>query len=91
MIEVYGVSEKLVYFLCTKATTEDLDITDITRQNMFAITRFRHIEDLFHIFYYSWGKKIFFAALYRGLLYIEVSYIEVTRYLKKSNISTHCG
>ena len=24
---------------------------------MFAITRFRHIEVLFHIFYYNWGKK----------------------------------
>ena len=26
-------------------------------QNVFAITTFRYIEVLFHIFYYSWGFK----------------------------------
>ena len=41
-------------------------------QNLFAITRFRFIEVLFHIFYYYWGKKISFVtprtSLYRGSL-----------------------
>ena len=45
---------------------------------MFAITRFRHIEVLFHIFYHYWGKKN--RSLYRGLRYIEVRYIEVPLY-----------
>ena len=39
-------------------------------QNEFAITRFRYIEVLFHIFYYFWDKKN--RPLYRGLRYIEV-------------------
>ena len=26
-------------------------------QNVFAITRFRYIKVLFHIFYYYWGKE----------------------------------
>ena len=26
-------------------------------QNLFAITRFRYVEVLFHIFYYYWGKE----------------------------------
>ena len=26
--------------------------------NVFAITRFRYIKGLFHIFFYYWGKKI---------------------------------
>ena len=43
-------------------------------QNLFAITRFRYIEVLFHIFCYYWGKDN--RSLYRGL-YIEVLYIEV--------------
>ena len=36
-------------------------------QNLFAITRFRFIEVLFHIFYYYWGKK--FRSLHRELRY----------------------
>ena len=44
-------------------------------QNVFAITRFRYIEVLFHIFYYYWGKEN--RSLYRGLRYIEVRYVEV--------------
>ena len=39
-------------------------------QKMFAITRFRCIEVLFHIFYYYWGKEN--RSLYRGLCYIDV-------------------
>ena len=39
-------------------------------QNPFAITRFRYIEVLFHIFYYFWDKEN--RSLYRGLRYIEV-------------------
>ena len=27
------------------------------RENLFALTRFRYIEVLFHIFYYYWGKE----------------------------------
>jgi len=46
---------------------------------LFAITRFRYIEVLFHIFSYYWGKEN--RSLYRGLRYIEVRYIEVPLYL----------
>ena len=35
-------------------------------KNLFALTRFRFMEVLFHIFYYYWGKK--YRSLYRGLL-----------------------
>ena len=38
--------------------------------NAFAITRFRYIEALFHIFYYFWDKEN--RSLYGGLRYIEV-------------------
>ena len=44
-------------------------------QNLFAITRFRYIEVIFHIFHYHWSKEI--CSSYRGLRYIEVCYIEV--------------
>ena len=50
-------------------------------QNVFAITRFRYIEVLFHIFYYYWGKQLQDRALYRGLRYMEVRYIKVPLYL----------
>ena len=42
-------------------------------QNLFAITRSRYIDVLFHIFYYYWGKEN--RSLYRGLRYKEVRYI----------------
>ena len=45
---------------------------------MFAITRFRYIEVLFHIFYYDWGEE---NVRYVEIRYIEVSYIEV-RYIE---------
>ena len=48
-------------------------------QNLFATTRFRYIEVLFHIFYFDWGKEN--RSLCRGLRYIEVRYIEV-RYIE---------
>ena len=43
-------------------------------QNLFAITSFRYIEALFHIFFYYWGRKrksfvISRMSLYRGSLY----------------------
>ena len=45
-------------------------------QNVFAITRFRYIELLFHIFYYNLGKEN--RWLHRALRYIiEVRDIEV--------------
>ena len=45
-------------------------------QNLFAITRFRYIEVLFHIFnYYYRGQEN--RSLNRGLCYIEFRYIEV--------------
>ena len=44
-------------------------------QNLYAITRFRYFEVLFHIFYYCWSKEN--HSLYRELRYIEVPYIEV--------------
>ena len=44
-------------------------------RNMFTITRYRYIKVLFHAFDYYWGKED--RSLYRGLLYIEVRYIEV--------------
>ena len=43
-------------------------------QTLFAITRFRYIEVLFHVFCYYWGKDK--RSLYWGL-YMEVRYIEV--------------
>ena len=46
--------------------------------NLFAITRFRYIEVVFHIFYYYWGEEN--RSSYRGLRYIEVRYIEVPLY-----------
>ena len=49
-------------------------------QNLFAITRFRYVEVLFHIFYCYWGKEN--RSLYRGLRYTEVRYIEVPLYVK---------
>ena len=61
----------------------NLDVTkgQGTGKNMFAITRFRYIEVLFHIFlfYCYWGKEN--CSLYGGLRYIEVRYIEVPLYL----------
>ena len=44
-------------------------------QNLFAVSRFRYIEVLFHIFYCYWGQEN--SSLYRQLRYIEVRYIEV--------------
>ena len=44
-------------------------------QNLFAITRIRYIEALFHIFYHYWGKEN--RSLYRGPRYVEVRYIKV--------------
>ena len=47
--------------------------------NMFAITRFRYIEVLFHIFYYDCGEENvrYTEVRYIEIRYIEVSYIEV--------------
>ena len=39
-------------------------------QNAFAITRFRYIDVLFHIFYCFWDKEN--RSLFQGLRYIEV-------------------
>ena len=47
--------------------------------NLFAKTRFRYMEVLFHIFYYYLGKES--RSLNRGLRYIEVCYIEVLQYV----------
>ena len=44
-----------------------------TWQNLFAITRFRYIEVIFHIFYYYWSKEN--RSLYRELPSIEVRYV----------------
>ena len=44
-------------------------------QNLFAVSRFRYIEVLFHIFDCYWGQEN--SSLYRQLRYIEVRYIEV--------------
>ena len=51
------------------------------RQNALAIPKFRHIEVLFHIFYYYWGKED--RSFYPGLRYIEVHYIKVALYTLK--------
>ena len=40
-------------------------------QNTFAITRFRCIEVLFHIFYYYWGEEC--RSLYRGFTVLDVT------------------
>ena len=45
------------------------------RADLFAITRFRFVKVVSQKFYYYWGKDN--RMLYRGLLYIEVRYIEV--------------
>ena len=47
-------------------------------QNMFAITRFRHIEVLFHIFTITRVKKI--DSYIEDFCYVEVRYIEVPLY-----------
>ena len=53
-----------------------LDIAKVKDwQFLFAMTRFRYIEVLFHIFYYYWGKEN--RSLYLGRRSIEVRYIEV--------------
>ena len=51
------------------------------RQNALAIPKFRHIEVLFHIFDYYWGKED--RSFYSGLRYIEVHYIKVPLYTLK--------
>ena len=40
--------------------------------NLFAITRFRFIEVLLHIFYYYWGRES--RSLYRELCYLGSLY-----------------
>ena len=47
-------------------------------QNLFAILRFCYIEVLFHMFYYYWGEEN--HLLHWGLRYIEVHYIEISRF-----------
>ena len=54
-------------------------------QNLFARTRFRYIEVLFHLFYCYRGKEN--RSSYAGLRYIEVRDIEVPRYFMQ-NTST---
>ena len=49
-------------------------------QDLFAITRFRYIEILSHIFYRYWGQEN--RSLYHGLRCIEVRYIEVLLYVR---------
>ena len=46
-------------------------------QNLFVITKFRYIEERFHVFYYYGGKVN--RSLYQRLRYnnIEVHYIKV--------------
>ena len=60
--------------------TEELQYNERPRdwQIFLAIMTFRYIEVLFHIFCYYWGKEN--QALYQGLRYIEVCYIEVPLY-----------
>ena len=47
-------------------------------QSLLAVTRFRYVEALFHIFNYYWDKEN--HALYQGLLYVEVFDIDVPLY-----------
>ena len=56
---------------------------------MFAITRFRYIEVLFPIKFYSyWGKEN--RSLYRGLRYEKVRYIEVLSTVSGSGDCIQC-
>ena len=55
-------------------------------QNLFARTRFRYIEVLFHLFCCYWGKEN--RSSYGGLCYIEVRYIEVPLYFHAKYIHT---
>ena len=57
--------------------------------NLFAITRFRYIEVVSHIFFCYWDKEN--RSLYRGFRYIEVRYIEVPLYWDKENLSLYRG
>ena len=47
--------------------------------NLFAITSFRYIKVLFHVFYYYWDEKN--RSSYRGLYYMSPPYIDV-RYIE---------
>ena len=48
-------------------------------QSVFALTRFRYIEILFHRSFDDWGKKKN-RSLYPGTFYVEVCYVEVPPY-----------
>ena len=56
---------------------------------MFAITRFRYIEVLFHIFDCYWDEE--YHSLYWGLRYREVCYIEVPLYVCYNEVSLYRG
>ena len=56
-------------------------------QNAFAVTRFRYIEVLFHLFCCYWGKEN--CSSYGGFRYIEVRYIEVRLYFRAKYIHTY--
>ena len=55
-------------------------------QNLFARTRFRYVEVLFHLFCCYWGKEN--RSSYGGLRYIEFRYIEVPLYFHAKYIHT---
>ena len=68
------VSTDPIFFKITIQWNVDITKCKGTGKTLFAITRFRYIEVLFHIFYYYGGKEN--RSLKRGLRYIEVRHIE---------------
>ena len=62
---------------CCLLNTVEPEYNKVPRdwQNLFAITRFRYIKVLFHMFYYYWGKEN--RLLSRGLPYTKVCYIKL--------------
>ena len=82
-----GISAPWVSGLPVQVQLQNLDITQGQGshwQSLFAITRSRYIEVLFHMFYYYWGREN--RSLYRGLRYKEVRYIEVPLYCYRRKI-----
>ena len=67
-----AIAKMRIRYAVSKCTTVQPQYNEVPRywQNLFAITRFRYIEVLFHLFCCYWDKQN--PSLYRGLRYIEV-------------------
>ena len=76
-LESFRLKEFVVVLKALKKTNVEPTHNKGSRdwQNLFAVSRFRYIEVLFHIFYYYWVEEN--LLLYRGHRYVEIRYIEV--------------